>query len=94
MKYSIYGLLAFNTLLMVAIFITIIFQCLPISYNWDRSIKDGRCIEQATFYVVTAAISLFTDILVLGLPIWIVIGLNMACKMKLAVIGIFLLGFM
>lgn len=93
-KYTILTLIVFNTALMVAIFVTVIFQCTPISYNWDTTIEGGHCVQQGAFYVATTSLTLFTDILVLALPFWIVMGLKMARKTKIAVIGIFFLGFM
>ncbi|KAF8848760.1 hypothetical protein BDZ45DRAFT_664032 [Acephala macrosclerotiorum] len=92
-KYTILTLIVFNTALMVAIFITVIFQCTPIPYNWDTTIEGGHCVQQGAFYVATTVLTLFTDILVLALPFWIVMGLKMARKTKVAVIGIFFLGF-
>lgn len=93
-RYTIFGLIFINTALMVAIFITVIFQCHPISKNWDLTIEGGHCLTPGPFYVSTTVLTLFTDILVLVLPFWIVMGLKMARKTKIAVIGIFFLGFM
>jgi high-affinity K+ transport system ATPase subunit B len=66
-RHSISGLIAFTTALMLAIFITVIFQCLPIAYNWDTSIEGGHCVQQGAFYVATTVLTLVTDILVLPL---------------------------
>ncbi len=93
-RQSICALLTLNTALMMTIFITVIFQCMPIQYNWDIKIEGGHCIGQAEFYVATSAITLFTDILVLALPFWIVMALKMKGRIKIAVIGIFFLGGM
>ncbi|KAK6595632.1 hypothetical protein H4I96_09951 [Botrytis cinerea] len=79
-KRTIWALLIINNALMVAIFIVVIFQCTPISYNWLSNIPGGYCIEQGVFYVVTAVFTLVTDILVLAVPFWIVIGLKMPRK--------------
>jgi hypothetical protein len=93
-RYAIHALNFFNIALMVAIFLTVIFQCTPIAYNWDKTIEGARCIKPGNFYLVTAALTIFTDVLVLALPIWIFADLKMQLKMKIAVICIFLLGFM
>ncbi|KAI2615847.1 hypothetical protein GGR54DRAFT_252136 [Hypoxylon sp. NC1633] len=94
-RYSIHALNLFNIGLMIAIFMTVIFQCLPISYFWER-ITDptlpGGCIDTGVFYVTTAALTIFTDILVLALPFWIFMGLKMAPRVKLAIMVVFLLG--
>ncbi|KAF7935213.1 uncharacterized protein EAE97_008120 [Botrytis byssoidea] len=93
-KRMIWALLILNSALMVAIFIVVIFQCTPVAYNWQLDIPGGSCIEQGTFYAATSVIALITDILVLVVPFWIVIGLKMPRKTKIAVIGIFFLGIL
>lgn len=93
-RMAIHALNIFNIALMVAIFLTVMFQCTPVSFNWTPSIADGKCIKQGNFYLVTAALTLFTDILVLALPIWIFADLKMKMKLKIALIIVFLLGFM
>ncbi|OTB06058.1 hypothetical protein M426DRAFT_72415 [Hypoxylon sp. CI-4A] len=94
-RYSIHALNIFTIGLMVAIFITVLFQCSPISYFWKR-ITDptlpGKCIDTGIFYVTTAALTIFTDVLVLALPFWIFMGLKMAPRVKFAIMVVFLLG--
>ncbi|OIW31727.1 hypothetical protein CONLIGDRAFT_237473 [Coniochaeta ligniaria NRRL 30616] len=92
-RYAIHALNIFNVTLMIAIFLVVMFQCWPVSYNWNPLIEGGHCIKQGTFYVVTAALTLFTDVLVLALPIWIFADLKMKMKMKIALMLVFLLGF-
>lgn len=94
-RYSIHTLNFFNIGLMIAIFVTVIFQCDPIPYFWKRIMNpemEGKCIETGIFYVTTAALTIFTDVLVLALPFWIFMGLKMAPKVKFAIMVVFLLG--
>lgn len=42
--------------------------------------------------VATAALTILTDVLVLALPFWVFLGLQMANKTKVALIGIFVMG--
>nr|ALM31973.1 decarboxylase_GME3443 [Daldinia eschscholzii IFB-TL01] len=94
-RYSIHALNIFTIGLMIAIFVTVIFQCSPISYFWERITKptmQGKCIDTGIFYVTTAALTIFTDVLVLALPFWIFMGLKMAPKVKFAIMVVFLLG--
>ncbi|KAI1799437.1 hypothetical protein F4811DRAFT_543790 [Daldinia bambusicola] len=94
-RYSIHALNIFTIGLMIAIFVTVIFQCSPISYFWKRITNPtlpGKCIDTGIFYVTTAALTIFTDVLVLALPFWIFMGLKMAPKVKFAIMVVFLLG--
>lgn len=92
-QWSIHALNIFNTGLMIAIFLVVLLQCKPISFNWNTSAPDGKCIQQGTFYVATAVLTIFTDLLVLALPLWIFLDLKMPLKLKIALIFVFLLGF-
>ncbi|KAI1084177.1 hypothetical protein F5B20DRAFT_523968 [Whalleya microplaca] len=94
-RYSIYTLNVFNIGLMIGIFITVIFQCTPIPYFWERITNpamQGKCLDTGVFYVTTASLTIFTDVLVLALPFWIFMGLKMSPKIKLAIMAVFLLG--
>ncbi|KAI0009553.1 hypothetical protein F4779DRAFT_640394 [Xylariaceae sp. FL0662B] len=93
-RYSIHALNVFNIGLMIGIFLTVIFQCSPIPYFWERitTASQGRCIDTGVFYVATASLTIFTDLLVLALPFWIFMGLKMSSRIKLAIMVVFLLG--
>lgn len=78
---------------LVSVFIVCALQCLPVAYFWDYTV-DGRCINQAAFYISGAAITVFTDLLVLGIPIWIVKDLQMRFRVKVMLLMIFMLGTM
>ncbi|KAF9881241.1 CFEM domain-containing protein [Colletotrichum karsti] len=95
-RYAIIGLNVFNLTLMVAIFVTVIFQCRPISYFWEKAGRnpptDGTCIDTSAFYVSTASLTILTDVLALALPFWIFLGLKMPARVKMALLAVFALG--
>ncbi|KAK4225266.1 hypothetical protein QBC38DRAFT_537931 [Podospora fimiseda] len=91
----IHSLNAFNALQAVAIFFVALLQCLPIAANWDFSLRadpNTKCIDNS-FHVIASSLTLFTDILILVIPFWIFLGLKMKKAAKVAVLGIFMLGF-
>lgn len=96
-RLCIIGLLVFNLCQMVAIFFAVVFQCTPVSYFWDRMREEGTrpegmCINQNAFYIATSGLTILTDLLVLILPFWIFLGLNLPLKVRAAIIGVFVLG--
>ncbi|KAF5240079.1 hypothetical protein FANTH_9721 [Fusarium anthophilum] len=91
-RWTIYGLNAFNIALMIAIFLTVVFQTIPINAFWDLSIKPERQIDGPVFYISSAIITIVTDVLVLLIPFWIFLGLKMRIAAKLGLIVIFLMG--
>ncbi|KAF4974248.1 hypothetical protein FZEAL_8828 [Fusarium zealandicum] len=97
-RLAIIGLLTFNLVQTVATFLCILLQCTPISFFWEsgalnpEDIPDGYCIDQSKLYIATAALTILTDVLVLVLPFWIFLGLNMPLRVRAAVIGVFALG--
>jgi hypothetical protein len=92
-RLAIWTLLVFTIALMVAIFFCVIFVCDPVSYVWDHS-QDGHCFDKKPFAMWTGGVTLFTDLLTLALPFWIFLGLRMPKKAKMALLGVFALGFM
>ncbi|RBR11054.1 uncharacterized protein FIESC28_09199 [Fusarium coffeatum] len=91
-RYSIYALNAFNIALMIAIFLTVIFQTIPIQAYWDLTLEPTRQINGANFYISTAIITIVTDFLVLLIPFWVFIGLKMRMAAKVGLIVVFLAG--
>lgn len=85
--------LVFNTVLMLAIFLVAIFQCVPISKNWSTD-TPGTCVDHGMYYSATAALTILTDIPVILIPSWMMHGLRLARAKKIAVVTILSLGFM
>ncbi|KAK0621206.1 hypothetical protein B0T17DRAFT_591139 [Bombardia bombarda] len=79
---------------MVGVFFAIMLQCLPIAFNWDFTIRGGRCVDRRILYTCTAVINIVTDLLVLGLPLWIFTSLKIPKRTKFALLFVFLLGFL
>ncbi|KAK2787081.1 hypothetical protein FQN52_007347 [Onygenales sp. PD_12] len=91
-RYAIYALFTFNALQAIAIFLVATLQCLPISANWDPAVMATATCVDNSFHVTISSLTILTDILVLALPFWIFLGLNMPVASKVGVIGVFLLG--
>ena len=82
----------FQIMWFVADFITVFLTCRPIAYNWNKRIQGGQCINSITFSYAISAINVFTDFIVLLMPIPWLLKLQLDTRKKLAVTGIFLLG--
>ncbi|EPS26843.1 hypothetical protein PDE_01782 [Penicillium oxalicum 114-2] len=88
-------LIWFSTAFVIGLFVTVlfvdIFQCRPVARVYDFSLQ-GSCINQGVFYVSTAALNLFTDLVVMAIPIIITWKLQMPVRQKVAVCFILSLG--
>ncbi|KAF6830877.1 CFEM domain-containing protein [Colletotrichum plurivorum] len=89
---AIYVLNAVNLLTMVAIFLIVLFQTIPINAFWDPSVQKQREIDGPLFYIVSAIITIITDFFVLAIPFWIFLGLKMRMAAKIGLIVVFLAG--
>lgn len=77
---------------MIALFLVVIMQSIPIKAAWDLNVKATHQIEMVPFIIATAAITIATDVVVLAIPVWVFIGLNMRKAQKIGVLLIFLAG--
>ena len=75
----------------VAMFLTFMFQCTPISRFWAAR-EDGTCINQVPFYIAGGSLNIASDVLVLSLPIRQVWKLNASMSQRLALTFLFCLG--
>ena len=91
MRISIHVLNALNLGQLAAQFIVVIFQCRPVAGFWDRSLHP-KCINTTEFVVSTSSLTIFTDILVLMLPIWMLWNLQIRFKAKMGISAVLMLG--
>lgn len=81
------SLLGVMWLLVLAYFIAdtliAIFECSPIGFYWDKSIKGGSCINQNAFYRWNGVANLLIDFSILILPMMIIWRLNLNTRSKI-----------
>lgn len=90
-KWTIYIMNIVNFVLMITIFLVVTFQTLPIRAQWDPNIAVTHSIAMGDFTTVTATITVFGDILVLGIPFWLFSDLQMRRAVRAGLILVFLL---
>ena len=67
-------------------------QCIPLSRYWNGPSDGGHCINITAFFYSTNIFTIFTDILILALPIPTLWRLQMPRKKRLGLIAIFGVG--
>ncbi|KAK4225572.1 hypothetical protein QBC38DRAFT_368483 [Podospora fimiseda] len=83
-----------NVSQMVAVFFAITLQCTPVAFNWDFSIRGGKCVDRRVLYTATAVFNIVMDLLILGTPVVIFWKLRIGRRTKIGLLGVFLLGFL
>lgn len=78
---------------MVAVLMVVVFQCSPVESFWNLKLGQ-HCINQQSFALSTALLTIVTDIVVVALPFWVFLGLQMSSRKKLALIVVFSMGLM
>lgn len=74
-------------------FFVVIFQCSPVQKAWDASqTLPGKCLQLLTFYYITFAVRLATDVALIALPIPKLLKLKMSNKKRAGLIVMFGLG--
>jgi len=66
--------------------------CTPVAFNWDHSIKGGKCANQTTGFIVIGVLDLIIDCAVFTLPIPMIWNLKVSLGNKVALFSIFGLG--
>ncbi|KAI9794057.1 MAG: hypothetical protein M1816_006682 [Peltula sp. TS41687] len=77
----------------LAFLVTFFAQCIPLNYLWDRSIKDGVCIDVVLLMRVTAIVNMASDIIILLMPMPVIWRLpQLSLGQKLGISAMFCLG--
>ncbi|MCJ1420924.1 hypothetical protein MMC32_007284 [Xylographa parallela] len=67
--------------------------CKPFAFNWDQTIPGGSCGNQILSYIITGSFNILTDFMILALPMPMVWNLHVPRKNKIALFGMFGVGF-
>ena len=86
-KWFLAGLLLFS----ISTITGTILQCKPITRNWNHEIP-GRCFALVKFWYWNAGISIFSDLVILALPMPLIIALKLPRSQRLGLVAIFGLG--
>lgn len=67
--------------------------CQPIQFNWDLTLPGGHCGSLKSLFGIYGVLNLFTDLMVLGLPIPSLVGLKLPTLRKVGLVTTFAIGF-
>ncbi|CAN8103497.1 unnamed protein product [Discula destructiva] len=79
---------------MIVTFLVAVCQTLPVQAQWNPNVAITHTIDLGDFATATASITIFGDILVLCIPLWLFTGLQMRSAVKLGLLTVFLLSGM
>jgi hypothetical protein len=82
-----------NIGMLIAVFFATVLQCTPINKTWDPRVE-GTCIDRRILFTVSSSFNILTDMLILALPLRIFIDLKIPRRTKIALMFVFLLGFL
>ncbi|GKZ25046.1 hypothetical protein AbraIFM66951_000504 [Aspergillus brasiliensis] len=72
--------------------VTIIVAIVAVARQWDTSLP-GSCIDTVASYYALAGTSLGFDIIIIALPLPVLLTLQLRLRQKIALVGVFALGF-
>ena len=89
-RLAVFVLVALVLGLCVSIIFAALFQCSPVAYAWNKSIKGGTCIDQLAYYRWITPPNLIIDLGILALPQPIIWGLHTSVEQKVGLTVTFL----
>lgn len=91
-KIAAWALIAFTLIWAIVTWCINLTVCTPVSFFWDKTIPGGECASQQVTGAVSGALGALGDVLILGLPLFMLRGLKLNQRKKVALSAIFLLG--
>jgi hypothetical protein len=78
----------------IYLFVSNVFGCTPVDYFWNKSDPMGRCIQPKVLWLINAGTNIFTDFVIILLPMPLIFGLQMPVRQKIGLIFIFTAGLL
>ena len=69
-------------------------SCKPFTFNWDKEINNGTCIDTSKFYTSQTVTGVIFDVIVVTMPMPVLWGLQMKVKRKVALTCLFGVGIL
>ena len=91
-RVSCWALLGFVAVYSTWTFFASIFECMPVAYFWDKTIKGGHCMNEYAVWFTNAGVNIVTDFAIIILPMPVLRSLNLPLKQKRALMLVFTLG--
>ncbi|KAF4626248.1 hypothetical protein G7Y89_g11912 [Cudoniella acicularis] len=91
-KRAIWALMIVTTIITLINLPLVVFQCVPVSSIWDKTILNPTCVNFTMVTNVFAAFSIVTDGLTLTIPTWIVYDLQINRRQKIMLVGVLSFG--
>lgn len=88
---AVYMLLAITSLHMIAYILMSIFLCRPVSAQWDLAIT-GNCVDKFSLMMTLSIANIVIDMAVLGLPIGVIVPIQMPRMQKASLLVLFAMG--
>lgn len=93
MKLGVYVLGTTVILWWIAIILVTIFQCQPVYKAYKPFMQTGACLGKEHFFFGNSIPNVIQDVFILVLPAREVWKLQVATRQKIAILGVFVLGF-
>ncbi|KAK5045866.1 hypothetical protein LTR84_008959 [Exophiala bonariae] len=93
-RFQIWGKLGLGFVILPATIIMLLqlLQCLPVQYNWDKTIHNPKCINVNALTYAHAGINIAQDFVILALPIPELLHLKLDLQQKIGLIVMFQVG--
>jgi hypothetical protein len=91
-RHIIFGIIAFIGISTLSAIFTIIFQCHPVSFAWDKSIQ-GHCISVNRTFIATAFPSVAIDLNFMTIALLRIVKLDLSRPSKLGLLALVNLGW-
>ncbi|KAJ5281266.1 hypothetical protein N7478_006638 [Penicillium angulare] len=88
-RFQVIGTMVFVTVAVVIIVPMVIWQCVPVHAIWEFKREDARCLSISGVAYASAAVNIFTEVLVLILPLPLLQTLRASRTQKIALYLLF-----
>jgi len=92
MRIACFIVLAFIIAYGIELFFAGTFTCSPVSFFWDKTIPNGKCINEKVAWFANAALNMASDFTIIILPIPAITKLNMPTRQKIVLMLILAVG--
>lgn len=91
MRLAAWMIFTITAMTSVSLFVAACFQCRPLAFWWDKTIKGGSCFDIQLFFHVQSLPGFILDLAIMALPLKTIWNLKLPLIKRLALVGVFVI---
>ena len=94
LRLPVFLTVAFVACVTISTTLVVIFQCIPVSFMWNKKDRSGKCVDMTIFWTAGAALNIVGDFIIYVMPMRTLWHVQLPTRERIGIVAVFAAGAM